>query len=627
MRSILLILLLSPLWLNGATSFYVCNHRTSNGDGSQTNPWKTLANISWTTVQNSNAVGDVSIYFCSRDLWATTSGISPKNNSGNWLYCLGDQQYNTTAAGNASWSTEQAGVGPLWWWGTNSTAIFTNGTGSGDGGITIDSNYTNIFCSGFHIIGSGFATIQIGIHLPSTNLNFITISNCYVEAPNSGVGIWSGYCEAGCHDISILSNRVYLAKSESIYMGHYSYLTNSMSNCVVRGNWCMNGGSADNSHEGDIDIKPCVYGCEVSFNIHTNTPDRIASGNCGVVIGADACTVHHNILGFAHKKADATWGVGLYCNADGDGSIGKPITSFTAYDNLIYRCEGSGIQFSATKGQNLSGVHLWNNTIWGNGTNASTDSVYANASGGSSITITAFTNNIDGSGPGYLVNLNSSGVTLANSDNNLYYATNTSYFKVSGVDKTWAQWNALGYDSSGKFGANPLFNADFTIPANSPAVRMGANLTGLFTTDLAGKTRQASGSWDVGSYLFYVSGTPPLPTNGTSATLLSFAQRRVDSTSQTFYVTNSGTDTLLGTATVATAYFTLSGFTNYSLLPNTASNITVTFPASAAGTYSDTVTLTGGGGAAVALTGASTNYANVASAGKFTTSGKITTGP
>jgi hypothetical protein len=96
-------------------------------------------------------------------------------------------------------------------------------------------------------------------------------------------------------------------------------------------------------------------------------------------------------------------------------------------------------------------------------------------------------------------------------DYNLYPAAPT--FGSSNTSKTWAQWQALGYDTHAVVG-NPLFTngsgafdlaTDFTLQPGSPAIHAGT-VVGL-TQDFAGNL--ISGVPDIGAFEFIQKLSPP----------------------------------------------------------------------------------------------------------------------
>ena len=124
---------------------------------------------------------------------------------------------------------------------------------------------------------------------------------------------------------------------------------------------------------------------------------------------------------------------------------------------------------------------------------------------------------------------------------------------------------------------------------------------------LVGREAGAEISWLVVTNYSGATQPPPspaiqvVPTNLTLGTVLIGA----DPTSS-FVVQNAGGGTLSGTASVGAPFSVVSGG-SYSLSSNQSQTVTVAFNPASAGSYNQSVTLTGGGGASVNVSGSATN--------------------
>lgn len=90
--------------------------------------------------------------------------------------------------------------------------------------------------------------------------------------------------------------------------------------------------------------------------------------------------------------------------------------------------------------------------------------------------------------------------------NNIIYSTGQAPILNDGGAATFSN-NLCGTSATGCTNiGNPLFinqnGGDFHLQSGSPAIAIGANLSGIFTTDIAGAARAPSGAWDVGAYVF-----------------------------------------------------------------------------------------------------------------------------
>lgn len=463
--------------------YWVDSGRTSNGDGSQANPWKILSDVNWTTVQTALNSGNVNIYYSSRASWISAANLNTgAKHTSNTLKLIGDQQYNLTASGTASWSAETTG----------SRAI-VGGTGSSGGNIYVDSNYQNVWVQGFELNKPTFGGIVIGQQNPSTNVWNIVVTNCFVHDVVNSTGISFLFAETNCHDVTVTHCVVSNTPAESIYMGHFSFLPATITNIVVEYCTCVDTGQAG---QGEIDIKPGCFGAIVRYNEVYRSSIAIPGSSSGTVIGAPNCQVYGNKFHGLHDAGTSHWAMGIYMEGDGD-ALGNGIdsTNHLIYNNLIYNNAEPGILMLATvSGQGSCSAKIFNNTIVSNGTYG----VQIRSSNSRAVTILAMSNNIIVSNLTAEVSTENANSTITEADNNLYNRTSGNSWIVSGVSKTWAQWQALGYDAHG-LNADPLLNEDYTLSASSPARASGANLSTYFTTDLLGLTRSV---WDMGAYKF-----------------------------------------------------------------------------------------------------------------------------
>src|SRR5437667_12683887 len=83
--------------------------------------------------------------------------------------------------------------------------------------------------------------------------------------------------------------------------------------------------------------------------------------------------------------------------------------------------------------------------------------------------------------------------TITSADDNLFYHPSGTLITYKGVNKTFAQWQALGFDANGK-NADPRFvdsvNSklslrNYTLQSGSPAIGIGVP-SGVFSEDLLG---------------------------------------------------------------------------------------------------------------------------------------------
>lgn len=485
------------------TSYYVSNVRTSNGSGTLASPWKLLSNISWTTVNTALASGEVDIYVDSRQTnsEAGTFTIARTDTSTNFLKVIGNAFYATGATGTATWTAESSPYSAA----TNSGNLAVVDTQVSGSGVDIPNQMSYVRVQGIYSQNAGYGCFNMGGGTnPTTNMTHIEIVGCKGVSPANNHGVWNGYAETGCSDILVSGCYISGTPLEGIYMGHYSYLSDTITNVIIENNYVVDCGLTG---EGDIDIKPGCYGAIIRGNINTRSAPSLGGANCGTVIAANNCQVYGNRFYSEQEKGDTDWGYGIYINSEGDAqTAGKAITACLVYNNLIYINQQSGIRVLGTAA-NCTGVKIYNNTIYGNGVNV--------ASGGMGIEIRSSTspyspfaqatvqvesiNNFINGNVTFQCYTTGAGSSFTSSNYNSI--TGTGLCQLLGVTKSWAQWQSAGFDASGLNTAPTFTNAgagDFTLQAGSAGATAGFDLSGTFTTDFTGATRTVP--WSIGAY-------------------------------------------------------------------------------------------------------------------------------
>lgn len=159
-------------------------------------------------------------------------------------------------------------------------------------------------------------------------------------------------------------------------------------------------------------------------------------------------------------------------------------------------------------------VYIWNNTVYGRASGIALQLDHIDGS-----LIKAVKNNIFMSGPdgGYAVFFNSA-IPSDKSvvDYNVLWEHGYSSGVASdGSGKSWAEWQAAGYDQNGVHQEASLdsnWHIDSTL---DPPYNAGVDLSAYFTTDIDGDTR--SGTWDIGADE-YGTGAPILSNATIAAT-------------------------------------------------------------------------------------------------------------
>ena len=179
----------------------------------------------------------------------------------------------------------------------------------------------------------------------------------------------------------------------------------------------------------------------------------------------------------------------------------------------------------------------------------------------------------------------------------------------SDSDYNYAVSIPAGTHSVSGSGATPLVNyagGDFHIvtnlAANYPAGK-GVNVGSQYGTDKDGTARGAGSVWDIGAYASSAAFLAPTnPVLAVTSSSLSFGSVATNaSMTMSLIVQNTGVGTLTGTATTASPFVITNG--NYSLGGGQSQTIGIQFSPTALGSVSQVVTLTGGAGANVTVSG------------------------
>jgi hypothetical protein len=184
-----------------------------------------------------------------------------------------------------------------------------------------------------------------------------------------------------------------------------------------------------------------------------------------------------------------------------------------------------GIAYNIVKGgsvainiKGVSGVHVYNNTLYSNRTTSETYrgliDIYSNDSPVSKAHGTIIRNNIFYTKfATYCIQIDDAdALTGLISDYNVFYSESGSpLFDYCGTSKTFAQWQALGYDTHSVV-VDPKFN-NFSDFVPSARLDYGTNLGSAWSTGLsataswivgvAPETTDQNGTWQAGARIFH----------------------------------------------------------------------------------------------------------------------------
>jgi hypothetical protein len=445
-------------------------------------------------VSGALASGPVTVFFSSRASWTNNDELSiplGTNTTPSRLTLDGQSRYNSVASGAAAWHAETA---------STNRATLTNAGGTG-GSIYVGNTNGFITIRGFSLLRPTWGGVVIGTANPTLNIHDIIVENNLIDTPANNHGVWFGYAEAGCYNIAVSDNTIISTPLEAIYMGHYNYLADTITGTIIERNTIINAGTKG---EGDIDIKGGNFGAIVRHN----TSYSLATGHvlAGVVVMASDVQVYGNELRALRTASTDDGGHGIMLNADGDGEgHGKVLRNLLVYNNLVHGNAQDGIAVYATvPGASITGMKILNNTLVSNGQAG----LKVSASGGRTIGMTKLENNIVASNGGYSVRL-SVGVSVDSVNHNLHFGTG-ALLSHHDRDKTWAEWQSLGFDTFG-VNANPRLDAEFVPLVDSRAIDAGAS-QGEVAFDKNGAAR--SGVFDIGAFEFgSTANVPPGPPN------------------------------------------------------------------------------------------------------------------
>lgn len=195
------------------------------------------------------------------------------------------------------------------------------------------------------------------------------------------------------------------------------------------------------------------------------------------------------------------------------------IDDVMAYNNIFVANSNdnpmNGFIFFDPDASQSGTYRIYNNTVIGGGTGIAFN-IRGSGSGGETKSAYVYNNIINNVNTGIAIYSNADVVLFA--DYNDYYPSPKLSTSVnsSGSFKTFAEWQALGYDANSVI-INPQLDSNYKLTSSSPSSVSagGVNLSSIFTTDKDGNTRPSTGSWSMGAYQYSQSGakTPQPPTN------------------------------------------------------------------------------------------------------------------
>jgi hypothetical protein len=468
--------------------------------------------------------------------------------------------YLANGISGASWGTATTIQG------TNVTIGWTTGVHDADR-VEIEGHY--IILSGLTLDGGSCLTTTTPAHhgfiVSSADAHHVRFTNITVLGPPRGMGILlHDTAYVGGNEIlsCTASNQgwgfVSIASGDTFYHPVYIESPNNLVDGCTLGPPGIGARSVDmdtESKPSGVQIFESNYGALTNNVIRNNTingPCRVGFTICGMPTGSAPAGGNFYYNNTIHDTIYGTW-IGFHCGTN------------RIYNNTFYNV-ANGIWHNDDVGDD-SGGNLIANNIFANVTN-------------------------------FLAYFRL-GNTYCKLTNNLVYNCGPVH---PGGNVT--------YTETGRVATDPAFldaaTHDFRLSTFSGARDTGVDLSALFTADRSGTTRTIP--WDIGAFELILDN----PVLGVAAAINLGTALVGTTNSGTLNVTNTGSGTLAGGFTISPPFY--APVSTYSLGAGLSVGLVVRYYPSAAGSHSQTLTLTGGGGATCDLSGVATNTpANVSS--------------
>jgi hypothetical protein len=294
---------------------------------------------------------------------------------------------------------------------------------------------------------------------------------------------------------------------------------------------------------------------------------------------AEVASIDPQLSGGSYSVSNWTFRYNVFVHIEGTGGLMFNGTGFNVYGNVFYRPSGdtwetgNGVVggWTGASGEVFRNCLLYNNTF----INVTTT------------VLTTLPNNFSGN----------------EAWNNLFYGCATPSFSKFTVHdyNLFINSGGNGGEAHGSTTANSFVdyqNLNFALTA---ATADGFHFASPFDTDYLGSTRGGDGFWDRGA-VEYGGTTPPTPTIWTSRASYDFDIVKVgNATNVTIVVSNVGTGTLTGAATVSPPFWVTNG--SYSMGAGLSRTVTVAYVPTSQGLSTATVAFTGGAGASASMAG------------------------
>jgi hypothetical protein len=398
---------------------------------------------------------------------------------------------------------------------------------------------------------NGSASLGYAYQQPSAGVQFgscshseirnLTVTNIYVHAPGDtsptdqgngpGIGIGSGYGDfASIHNNTVSDAYVGIGLGyNTVASGGNITSANIYGNTIDRACHMLNiGDGTYNSSASGINVYSNTIGPNFNTWIYANS----ACHSDGMIISAYNSGSQMTNSSFYSNTVTASTCTSSGGNFTGYIFMTGAMSNITIFNNVLAGAATSnGCLYEAllrldAVGNSMTNFGIYNNVFDGSNlpsTGADVAAIKTAPTSTGSDSGFTLKNNI-------FVNLTNqallneagtfSSVYNNGIDHNIYYndgkigvdwTGNLRYFALS-------DWQAAGFDQNGT-AANPGLNSNYFPQSGSPAIGLGANLTGLnilpLDVDKTGAPRVAAGAWTVGAY--QIASGAPQPPSGLTA--------------------------------------------------------------------------------------------------------------
>jgi hypothetical protein len=417
-----------------------------------------------------------------------------------------------------------------WYWATGILSIYATSDPSGtveagarDNPVSTN-NQTYVTLDSLDIkhgnlpFGTAHGTLKVGF----TNVTGIVIHNSIIEGGSAnGIDIHG----TTTHDFTITNSVIQNNGGWGVFVNNPGYTFGTIGNSTVAGN-----GWASVTYGQQF---AGIEGYLGNISIYGNT----------VYANGPVCSVLHQchgIYGLEDTNVANIYNNVVYGNPTGSGI--KIIGSANVYQNVIY----GNYDFGIGPGQNRLGssvvYNIWGNIIHDNNTSNSGGGIVEQSMVGP-VSLSIYNNTLyNNSGSANQELFIDDVVSVLNVENNILYTPNllrrtirvshpqtgtviinnnihwrpdgNPNISYNGANVTWAQWQALGYDTNGINGDPLLSNPsarNLWLQFGSPAINVGANLGTAYERGLDRSSvwpsavvldNQNTYGWEIGAYVY-----------------------------------------------------------------------------------------------------------------------------